>query len=223
MEKQVRIYNLDINYDIVHRDIKFPRLEFRTGKLCLILPKDYTEYDNLIEKHHDWIYNKLTFVNDTVKKSTDKILQIERTDDELKELIYKYAKEISKKNKIHPKKIYFRKMKSKWGSCSSKKNLMFNTQMKYLPDDLIKYVILHEMTHIIERKHNRRFWKIISKSFSDYEKKEKDLFLHWFLTQKISEENISASSLLNSLETNGNGNKSCYKSNVQSCNDGGKI
>lgn len=184
MEKQVRIYNLDINYDVIHRDIKFPRLEFRTGKLCLILPKNYTEYDNLIEKHHDWIYNKMTFVNETVNKSTEKIVQTEKTDDELKELIYDYVKKISKKHKIHPEKIYFRNMKSKWGSYSSKKNLTFNTQMKYLPDDLVKYVVLHEMTHIIERKHSRRFWKIISISFSNYGKKEKDLFLYWFLTRR---------------------------------------
>ncbi len=184
MEKQVKIYNLDITYDVIHRDIKFPRLEFRTGKLCLILPKNYTKYNDLIEKHHDWIYNKMTFVNETITNSTEKILQTEKTDDELKEFIHEYVKEISKKHTIHPRKIYFRTMKSKWGSCSSKKNLTFNTQMKYLPDDLIKYVVLHEMTHIIERKHNQRFWKFISKSFSNYEKKEKDLFLYWFLTQK---------------------------------------
>ena len=189
MEKQVRIYNLDIDYDVIHRDIKYPRLEFRTGKLCLILPKNITDYNSLIEKHKDWIYAKMTFVNDTFRKSTDKLLQ-ERTDDELKELIHIYIKYFGEKIKISPKKIYFRKMKSKWGSCTSKKNLTFNTQMRYLPDDLIKYVVLHEITHIIERKHNRRFWKIISKWFSDYEIKEKDLFIYWFLTQQIPEQKI---------------------------------
>lgn len=196
MGKQVRIYNLDINYDIIHRDIKFPRLEFRTGKLCLILPKKFRNYNDLIEKHQDWIYKKISFVNDTVKKSADKMLRNERTTEELKDLINAYVKQISKKNKIHPKKLYFRKMKSKWGSCSPKKNLTFNTQMKYLPDNLIKYVILHEMTHVIERKHNRRFWKIISNTFSDYEKKEKDLFLYWFLTQKISEQDLESTILV---------------------------
>jgi predicted metal-dependent hydrolase len=125
----------------------------------------------------------MTFVNETINKSTEKIIQTEKTDDELKTLIHEYIKKIGKKHKIHPKKIYFRNMKTKWASCSSKKNLMFNTKMKYLPDDLIKYIVLHETIHIIERKHNRRFWKIISRSFSNYEKKEKDLFLYWFLTQ----------------------------------------
>jgi hypothetical protein len=115
MEKQVRIYNLDINYNVIHRDIKFPRLEFRTGKLCLILPKNYTEYDNLIEKHHDWIYNKMTFVNETVNKSTEKIVQTEKTVDELKELIYDYVKKISKKHKIHPQENLFQEHEIKMG------------------------------------------------------------------------------------------------------------
>lgn len=129
----------------------------------------------------------MTFVNETINQPIEKIIQPEKTEEDLREFIYEYVKEISKKQKIRPKKIYFRTMTSKWASCSSRKNLTFNTQMKYLPDTLIKYVVLHEMTHITERKHNRRFWKIISKSYPKYEKQEKDLFLYWFLTRQREE------------------------------------
>jgi hypothetical protein len=126
-------------------------------------------------------------MNDTVKKSTDKILQVERTDDEFKELVYTYVKQISKKYKIFPKNIYYRIMKSKWGSCSSKKNLTINTLLKLLPEDIIRYVILHEMVHIIERKHSKRFWEIITHNFPDYESREQDLFVYWFLIQSYKQ------------------------------------
>jgi predicted metal-dependent hydrolase len=56
--------------------------------------------------------------------------------------------------------------------------------MKYLPDYLIEYTIFHELVHIIEKKHNNRFWEIISKMYSDYQKLEKKLFEYWF---KVSE------------------------------------
>ena len=75
-------------------------------------------------------------------------------------------------------------MKSKWASCSIKKNLTFNTLLRYLPNFLIKYVVFHEITHLKEKKHNERFWKIIKKEFKDYQKKEKELLIYWFLIQK---------------------------------------
>jgi len=82
--------------------------------------------------------------------------------------------------------IYFRRMKSKWGSCSLNENLTINTFLKCLPYNLIEYVVFHEMIHLIERKHNGHFWKIISKKFDNYEEKEKELFEYWFLIQKLN-------------------------------------
>lgn len=77
-------------------------------------------------------------------------------------------------------------MKTKWGSYSKKGNLTINTLLKYLPDKLIEYIIFHEMAHSIERKHNERFWNIINKKFKDYETKEKNLLVYWFLVQTIT-------------------------------------
>jgi len=62
-------------------------------------------------------------------------------------------------------------------------NITINTTLKYLPENLIEYVIFHEMAHFIERKHNKHFWNIISKKFKNYKKLEKDLLIYWFLIQ----------------------------------------
>jgi predicted metal-dependent hydrolase len=75
-------------------------------------------------------------------------------------------------------------MKSKWGSCSSKKNMNFNKLLKYLPDDLIQYVVFHEMTHLKEKKHGKEFWDIISINFKNYQEKENELMDYWFLIQE---------------------------------------
>ncbi len=62
MEKQVRLSGSNIKYEIVHRSIKYPRLEFKTGKLLLVLPENYNykekerelfEYCFLIQKEID--------------------------------------------------------------------------------------------------------------------------------------------------------------------------
>jgi len=64
-------------------------------------------------------------------------------------------------------------MKTKWGSYSTKGNLTINTLLKHLPNKLIEYVVLHEMTHSQERKHNKRFWRIVSKKSRSTKKERK--------------------------------------------------
>jgi hypothetical protein len=75
-------------------------------------------------------------------------------------------------------------MKTKWASCSKNDNLTINALLKYVPEDLIEYIIFHETAHTRERRHNDAFWKIIHTKFKDPETKEKSLLTYWFLIQK---------------------------------------
>jgi len=77
-------------------------------------------------------------------------------------------------------------MTNKWASHSQNNNLTINTLTKYLPNDLIEYIVYHETAHNIERKHNEKFWHLIAKKFPDYQNKEKSLLTYcWFLTQRL--------------------------------------
>jgi hypothetical protein len=169
----------DINYDVKYRNIKYPRLEFKTGKLELILPLGESPKD-LIEKHRDWIIKKKNFIKECLKTSNNKKL-VKRTEKEFKGIVNNYAKEITEELGVKINQIFFRKMRTKWASCSAKKNLTVNTLMKYLPKKLIEYIIYHELTHLIEKRHNERFWKTIEKKFKNYKDLEISLFLYWFL------------------------------------------
>jgi predicted metal-dependent hydrolase len=71
-------------------------------------------------------------------------------------------------------------MKTKWASCSTKKNLTINRLMRYLPEHLLEYIIFHEIVHLFEKQHNDRFWEIVAGEYPAYEEIEKDLFVYWF-------------------------------------------
>lgn len=185
MEKQVRISDSTINYQIVHRNIKYPRLEFKSGELLLVLPKDYKEHGDIIEKHKKWIHNRNSEIITALENSKKKRLDLKRTDEDFRQSINSIVRNISYDLKIDINSIYFRKMKSKWGSCSPNKNLTINTLLRYLPNNLIEYVIYHEMVHLIEKRHNEHFWNFISDKFENYKEKEKELFEYWFLIQKF--------------------------------------
>jgi len=61
---------------------------------------------------------------------------------------------------------------SNWGSCSAKSNLNLSTRLLFAPDDVIDYVIIHELAHLIELNHSPKFWSIVGRVMPDYQKKE---------------------------------------------------
>ncbi len=176
---------LEIPYAINYRNIKYPRLEFKTGTLQLILPKNYEKQNELLEKHKTWINKKQQEIQNAIKKANIKQLNYTRTLPQLKNLVTQLILSFQRELNVEINKIYFRKMKTKWASRSKNNNLTLNTLLRYLPEDLIRYIIFHETLHTIERRHNQRFWNLVKKKFQDYEDKEKDLLAYWFLIQKL--------------------------------------
>lgn len=180
---KVRIQDIDLEYKISRREIKYPRIEFKTGSLILILPKTYENPERLVKKHEKWIYRRASLIKNSIENSKQKKLNLNRNDIELKDHIHFLIKEFSKELSVEPNNIHFRLMKTKWGSCTVKCNLSFNLLLKYLPENLINYIVYHELVHLIERNHNNMFWYIISKKFADYKILEEDLMNYWFLIQ----------------------------------------
>ncbi len=75
-------------------------------------------------------------------------------------------------------KIYFKNAKTRWGSCSSLNNLNFNIHLMRLTDELIDYVILHELVHTIEMNHSKNFWKLLDKYTGNARQLEKKMKLY---------------------------------------------
>jgi len=67
-------------------------------------------------------------------------------------------------------RLSFRKTKRQWGSCSEKNGLSFNTMMMKLPREVIHYIIVHELSHIKHKHHQKSFWAMVESYLPDYKK-----------------------------------------------------
>jgi predicted metal-dependent hydrolase len=59
--------------------------------------------------------------------------------------------------------------KRQWGSCTIRGNLNINWRLIMAPMEVIDYVIIHELAHIIQRNHSSRFWGLVKKMMPEYE------------------------------------------------------
>jgi predicted metal-dependent hydrolase len=74
--------------------------------------------------------------------------------------------------KLTPKSIEIVESATKWGSCSSTKQLTFNYRLAMAPVEVIDYVIVHELCHLKHMNHDRSFWRLVGSIMPDYKDKE---------------------------------------------------
>jgi hypothetical protein len=67
-------------------------------------------------------------------------------------------------------KVLIKSQRSRWASCSKKGNLNFNLLLAAAPPEVIDYVIIHELMHLIELDHSPRFWQLVKEADPEYEK-----------------------------------------------------
>ena len=76
---------------------------------------------------------------------------------------------------VTPETITITGAKKRWGSCSGKNSLNFSWRLILGDIDVVDYVVVHELSHLIERNHSKRFWAVVAKFMPDYKDRQKKL------------------------------------------------
>ena len=64
---------------------------------------------------------------------------------------------------------------SNWGSCSTQGNINISVRLLFAPEEVIDYVLIHELAHLVHADHSPRFWRVVEKIDPTYSEKEKHL------------------------------------------------
>lgn len=70
---------------------------------------------------------------------------------------------------VRPSKLTLRDTRSRWGSCTTKGDLMFSWRLVMAPAEVLDYVAAHEVAHLVEMNHSRAFWNTVARTCPGYE------------------------------------------------------
>ncbi|MDP4109657.1 MAG: M48 family metallopeptidase [Bacillota bacterium] len=130
-----------------------------------------SEISGLLTKHKKWIDNHIVLQ----KKRNEKAGEYKPTEAEKNELRKKARKLLSCKVRrfseimgVTPMGITITCARTRWGSCSGKNSLSFPFRIVLLPDNLIDYIVVHELSHIRVKNHSPAFYREVGKYMPDY-------------------------------------------------------
>lgn len=131
----------------------------------------------LIESKIPWIKEKIK-----VFENRNPVLVQKHSKEEIKKyyadaliLVNNKLSHFNKYYNFEYKKVTIRNNKTRWGSCSSQKNLSFYYKIIFLPEELQDYLIVHELCHLMEFNHSKAFWSLVGERVGDYERLNKAL------------------------------------------------
>ncbi len=89
-----------------------------------------------------------------------------------------------------PTKIRITQARTRWGSCSSKGSIAFNWRLAMAPPEIVDYIIVHELAHLIHPNHSRAFWDEVARILPDYKARKQWLkrYGSWLTLERINDQ-----------------------------------
>lgn len=168
---------------IVHRLFEFRDIEYRK------IDKEYVSGESFMYLGRN--YSMQLLIDENIKNNQVKLYQgklyiISNTKEEivLQRLMEKWyrTKTLEKVTerveyykhffKVEPSNIKVKEQKKRWASCTSKNELLFNWRCVMAPSNVLDYIVVHEMCHMIYPNHSNEFWELVVSILPDYESRK---------------------------------------------------
>ncbi len=124
-----------------------------------------------------FIESKKEWIQKQQERSTNTPYHDSPSKEEAKATILPLVEKWSAIMMLTPTFVGFRKNRTRWGSCSGKNRLNFNTHLATMHPDFVEYVVVHELAHIRHKNHSKDFWAEVEKFLPDYKERQKLIYL----------------------------------------------
>ena len=86
---------------------------------------------------------------------------------------------ISAKTRLRVMRVFVKRQKTRWASCSRHKTISLNVKLLFLPPSLVDYVMIHELCHVAVMNHSKEFWGLVRQHCPDFRKRDERLRDMW--------------------------------------------
>jgi len=161
-----------VDYEIIYSKRKTLSLQVKQDLKIVVrapyrLAKKYI--DDFVNQHIDWINDRIERINTrTVNPYSFSKDEIEALKTKTLELVLPRVEYYASIMGLKPSKISASSAKQRFASCSSKGHLTFSFRLCLFPAEAIDYVVVHELAHMKEMNHSKRFWAVVEKYMPDY-------------------------------------------------------
>ena len=182
----------DITVEIIRSRRKTLGLEVRRdGMVKARIPLRLSDRAaaRFIEEHRGWIEKKMRQIREQQEDPRERAnpgLRIPLPEEmtagqtaDMKRRFQEKTKDFARMMGVTYGRITIRNQRTRWGSCSSKGNLNFNYRLYFLPEELMDYVIIHELAHRKYMNHSADFWREVERYCPDYRQRRKELRGIW--------------------------------------------
>lgn len=182
MRREIQLRNENISYKVrqSHRARCLRITIHPGGELSATLPRgmNYKKLENFLRQKADWILRKINLARK--RRPSLLLLKASRREylarkNEALALAKNKVEQFGATYNLHPAKISIRNQKTRWGSCSRKGNLNFNYKIVHLPEKYLNYIVVHELCHLKEFNHSKRFWSLVEKTTPDYKSMRQEI------------------------------------------------
>jgi hypothetical protein len=125
----------------------------------------------LLSQKEGWIRKKLVTIQQQIPLQLSEI----GNKKEITTYLTQRTNYFAQKMQLHYSQLRFKNLKSRWGSCDSRKIITLNLQLFKVERELIDYVIVHELAHLIEMNHSKKFHAIVDLYIDNAKNKRKSL------------------------------------------------
>ncbi len=137
-----KIYDLNVTYD---KDVLEERIEFYNNIFTVYLNNEENKSNEKIKSiYEEWL------VSQANQMFQDKVCQSSKIVD------------------VRPKRVVIKNLKNRWGSVTKNKTVNLNVNLMKAPEDIIDYIIIHELCHFKVKGHSYLFWDYLKQFVPDY-------------------------------------------------------
>lgn len=165
-----------MDLEIIYSNRKTISITVKEGRVIVRAPRGISQarIDSFINKNLAWIEKRIEITknqHDPIASMTD--AQIKRLRALARTYLTAKTEEYSQIMGLKFGRITITGAKTRFGSCSSKGNISYSYRLMLYPEAAIDYVVVHELAHLVEMNHSRRFYAIVEKVLPDYKERVK--------------------------------------------------